>query len=68
MLAASFGSGQFLTACQAVPVVETPSQQVDDLIREAESGGTIVLVVIGLVMAWMILLGFLGRIRKVNSS
>ena len=59
---------QALVACQTAPVVETPRQQASDLIREAESSGTIVLVVIALVVAWMILLGFIGRITKVKNS
>ena len=59
---------QALVACQSAPVVETPRQQASDLIREAESSGTIVLVVIALVVAWMILLGFIGRITKVKNS
>ena len=59
---------QALVACQTTPVVETPREQASDLIREAESSGTIVLVVIALVVAWMILLGFIGRITKVKNS
>ena len=59
---------QALVACQTAPVVETPREQASDLIREAESSGTIVLVVIALVVAWMILLGFIGRITKVKNS
>jgi len=57
-----------ITACQSVPAPETPREQASDLIREAESSGTIVLVVIALVVAWMVLLGFIGRITKVKNS
>lgn len=66
--ALAFLLGQILLACQSVPAAETPREQASDLIREAESSGTIVLVVIALVVAWMVLLGFIGRIVKVKNS
>ena len=62
------GAFHVVAACQSVPAPETPREQASDLIREAESGGTIVLVVIALVVAWMVLLGFIGRIVKVKNS
>jgi len=62
------GAFHIVAACQSVPAPETPREQASDLIREAESSGTIVLVVIALVVAWMVLLGFIGRITKVKSS
>ncbi len=64
----ALGGAHFVAACQSVPVPETPREQASDLIREAESSGTIVLVVIALVVAWMVLLGFIGRITKVKNS
>lgn len=67
-LALLIGASHIVAACQSVPVPETPHQQAADLIREAESSGTIVLVVIALVVAWMVLLGFIGRITKVKNS
>ena len=62
------GAFHIVAACQSVPAPETPREQASDLIREAESSGTIVLVVIALVVAWMVLLGFIGRITKVKNS
>ncbi len=67
-LALFIGAFHIVTACQSVPAAETPREQASDLIREAESSGTIVLVVIALVVAWMVLLGFIGRIVKVKNS
>ena len=64
----ALGGAHIIASCQSVPVPETPHQQAADLIREAESSGTIVLVVIALVVAWMVLLGFIGRITKVKNS
>ena len=64
----ALGGALIIAACQSVPVPETLHQQAADLIREAESSGTIVLVVIALVVAWMVLLGFIGRITKVKNS
>ena len=64
----ALGCAHIITACQSVPAPETPREQASDLIREAESSGTIVLVVIALVVAWMVLLGFIGRITKVKNS
>ena len=62
------GAFHIVAACQSVPAPETPREQASDLIREAESSGTIVLVVIALVVAWMVLLGLIGRITKVKNS
>ena len=67
-LALLIGAFHIVAACQSVPAPETPREQASDLIREAESSGTIVLVVIALVVAWMVLLGFIGRITKVKNS
>ncbi len=64
----TLGVALIVAGCQSVPVPETPREQASDLIREAESSGTIVLVVIALVVAWMVLLGFIGRIVKVKNS
>ena len=64
----ALAGAHIIAACQSVPVPETPREQASDLIREAESSGTIVLVVIALVVAWMVLLGFIGRITKVKNS
>ena len=64
----TLGGAHIIAACQSVPAPETPREQASDLIREAESSGTIVLVVIALVVAWMVLLGFIGRITKVKNS
>ncbi|MCE9618341.1 MAG: hypothetical protein K8R92_00330 [Planctomycetes bacterium] len=57
-----------LAACQSAPKSESTRQQTTDLIHEAEGSGTIVLVVIALIVAWMILLGFVGRITKIKNS
>lgn len=64
----ALAGAHIIAACQSVPAPETPREQASDLIREAESSGTIVLVVIALVVAWMVLLGFIGRITKVKNS
>ena len=64
----ALAGAHIIAACQSVPAPETPREQASDLIREAESSGTIVLVVIALVVAWMVLLGFIGRIVKVKNS
>lgn len=60
---------QCLVACQFSKKSDpTEAQQFQDVIHEAEGSGTVVIVVIALIVAWMILLGFLGRINKVKSS
>ena len=64
----ALAGAHIIAACQSVPAPETPREQASDLLREAESSGTIVLVVIALVVAWMVLLGFIGRITKVKNS
>ena len=64
----ALAGAHIIAACQSVPAPETPREQASDLIREAESSGTIVLGVIALVVAWMVLLGFIGRITKVKNS
>ena len=64
----ALAGAHIIAACQSGPAPETPREQASDLIREAESSGTIVLVVIALVVAWMVLLGFIGRITKVKNS
>ena len=68
LMVLALAGAHIIAACQSVPAPETPREQASDLIREAESSGTIVLVVIALVVAWMVLLGFIGRITKVKNS
>jgi hypothetical protein len=57
----------WLWACQTAQKSETPRQQASDLFHEAEGSGTVVLVVIALIVAWVILLGFVGRITKIKN-